>query len=463
MEIPMGNGHINVVFTMDANNADYAGAAIVSMLENAWEMTFYDIHFILDARWEYQDFLEHMRIITEYYGNCAIHCMYLNEKALNEARFDDMCTKATYFRMFLAKLLPDVEKCIYLDPDILVLGDLTSYYETDIADNYIAGVKDVAYFMNREKFKKNLKMIGFDDSYLSYVNGGSLLLHLGNMRKEQVEQRFLEALNAGAYFYCYDQDIMNSVCRDKLWLLPLKYNFPTVMTEKFNTEILKEMEIPEDELQEKLILHFLGLKPWNTGKIKQAGLWWQYAAKYEQILSKQIFERKEIPFFLDWKGLIVHLRAQKEIVIWGYSELSKAFIDYLLRDEISSVTGICDNDESKLGKEYRGIRVEDAEKFLSPDTCVVITSHLYFNTIKRQLLDMGMDESRILIYRRWSMIEIMAVDEAYQKDLISYIYEKELGIDGMGKTKEELKKYIYKDIGKYEALRKDYALDYWLK
>lgn len=463
MEIPMENGHINVAFVMDANYAEYAGVAIVSMLENAGKSTFYDIHFILDARWEYREFLEHMNLVENYYGNCAFHCTYVNEGVLNQARLDDMCATATYFRMFLAKLLPDVEKCICLDPDVLVLGDLTTYYEADISDNYIAGVKDVAYFMNQEKFKKNLIMNGFEASYLAYVNGGNLLVHLKKLREEQVEQKFLKAVKDGAYCYGFDQDIINRVCRDRIHLLPLKFNFPTAMTGEVNTEIFKKMEIQEDELKEALIFHFLGLKPWNTSKIKHAGRWWQYAAKYEQILSEQIFERREIPYFLDWKGLIGHLRAQKETVIWGYSELSKAFIDYLIRDGITNLTGICDNDENKRGLEYRGIRVEAAEELLSPDACVVITSHLYFNTIKRQLLDMGMDQSRILIYRRWSMIEIMTVDEVYQKDLISYIYEKELGIDGVGKTKEELRNYIYSDAERYEAVRKDYALDYWLK
>lgn len=51
-------------------------------------------------------------------------------------------SKAAYFRLLIPELIREYDKCIYLDCDIIVHGDLKELYEIELGNNYLAGVKD---------------------------------------------------------------------------------------------------------------------------------------------------------------------------------------------------------------------------------------------------------------------------------------------------------------------------------
>ena len=57
-------------------------------------------------------------------------------------------TSPTYYRLLLPALLPDVEKCIYIDGDTIVDGDISKLYAEDLGDNLVAGVKAFAFYRN---------------------------------------------------------------------------------------------------------------------------------------------------------------------------------------------------------------------------------------------------------------------------------------------------------------------------
>lgn len=69
--------------------------------------------------------------------------------------------------------MPDIDKCLYLDVDIVVQNDLTELYEQDMEEYYIAGVKAAGYYYPPEKKQRNmdrLEMPAFDQ----YINAGVL-------------------------------------------------------------------------------------------------------------------------------------------------------------------------------------------------------------------------------------------------------------------------------------------------
>lgn len=48
-------------------------------------------------------------------------------------------------QLIFASLIPDIlkeDKVLYLDSDIIVIGDLTSLFETDLGDSPVAAVRD---------------------------------------------------------------------------------------------------------------------------------------------------------------------------------------------------------------------------------------------------------------------------------------------------------------------------------
>ena len=48
----------------------------------------------------------------------------------------------TYYRLFIASLFPQYDKILYLDCDLVVLGDISKLYNTELEDNILAAVPD---------------------------------------------------------------------------------------------------------------------------------------------------------------------------------------------------------------------------------------------------------------------------------------------------------------------------------
>ena len=74
-------------------------------------------------------------------------------------------TRADYAKFKLCSIFPNTEKILYLDGDVIVLKDLTEFYNTDIEDYYIAGIDDLECGWADERKER-------------YFNNGVMLLNL---------------------------------------------------------------------------------------------------------------------------------------------------------------------------------------------------------------------------------------------------------------------------------------------
>lgn len=61
-----------------------------------------------------------------------------------ELQLRDYYTCATYYRIFIAGTFPEYDKAVYLDSDVAVRCDIAEFFDTEIGDNYVAGVRDGA-------------------------------------------------------------------------------------------------------------------------------------------------------------------------------------------------------------------------------------------------------------------------------------------------------------------------------
>ena len=52
-------------------------------------------------------------------------------------------TAATYYRLLIPELIPEYDKVIYADVDIIFRMDLSELYETEIGNNYIAATREL--------------------------------------------------------------------------------------------------------------------------------------------------------------------------------------------------------------------------------------------------------------------------------------------------------------------------------
>ena len=84
-------------------------------------------------------------------------------------------------------MFPEYKKGLYLDSDIIVLGDISKLYNNDIQDNIIGAcvdmsIQDVPEFLN---YVENA--VGIDRA--KYVNSGVLLMNLEKMREEKFSSK----------------------------------------------------------------------------------------------------------------------------------------------------------------------------------------------------------------------------------------------------------------------------------
>jgi len=136
---------------------------------------------------------------------------------------------ATYFRLFIADVLPlKVKKAIYLDPDLIIQGDLAELVEEHFDNHIVLAVPDAyaQYFhtppLTKIHFSDNIR---FKKSS-PYFNAGLLVINVQLWRTEQIGQRALEV--AIAYkdaLLFHDQDALNIVLADRWKALNPIWNF----------------------------------------------------------------------------------------------------------------------------------------------------------------------------------------------------------------------------------------------
>ena len=129
-----------------------------------------------------------------------------------------------YYRLCLAELLPEIERIIYLDSDIVVTGDIAKLYDLEFAtDQFIAGVND----MDSEELKEKI-------STSAYINSGVILFDLATIRRIKLNvveesikilQNFRERISLNI-----DQDLINIIFNDHIRLLDISWNAQSVGT-----------------------------------------------------------------------------------------------------------------------------------------------------------------------------------------------------------------------------------------
>ena len=63
----------------------------------------------------------------------------------------------TFFRLLIPELMPDYEKALYLDCDLIIKADVAELFDTDNQECYIAGVPDTVLAGHLNGYSNNKK------------------------------------------------------------------------------------------------------------------------------------------------------------------------------------------------------------------------------------------------------------------------------------------------------------------
>lgn len=207
---------MNIALSSDDNYAKYAGVVIASILYNNKNenLNFY----ILDGGItdENKEKINNLKIIAP----CNISFVKIDDSLFEDYKKIEThkyLSIATFYRLKLSSLLPNIDKILYLDCDVIVNSNIKELYNTDITQYYAAGVKDIA--CNTHHRKPILKNNSI------YVNAGMLLFNLEKIRNDKIEDKYYEyTLNNFDEIFIGDQQIINVVLQGHIKQLDDEWN-----------------------------------------------------------------------------------------------------------------------------------------------------------------------------------------------------------------------------------------------
>lgn len=211
---------------------------------------------------------------------------------LKDIYVDAKYTEAASYRLLLPELLPEYDKVMYIDCDVIVRNDLIELYQmTDLEKFYLAAVFEAPLDFQVERFK----LIGCDP--MNYINSGFLIMNLALMRQDNMVRKFLEALRVD-YLEFPDQDVLNQLCKGRiLGLAPYYNSIRTFYLPQYKKEFLRKYTDKDwQDIHKHGTMHYTGAKPWNHFTV-EFQLWWQY---YEQLPAtiKEEWEVNKNMYFL---------------------------------------------------------------------------------------------------------------------------------------------------------------------
>ena len=295
---------VKIGIAADNNRIYQALVLLTSLMENIGPNTKYELYILLCLKTKVK--LEQiLNSLFEKYEKNKLMISYItmNDSDYFKSTVNKFVSKSAYYRINFASLLPNYDKIIYLDIDIINFHDLSNLYQVNLKDDRYIGAA-----LNYAGFIKEIRSMGVPAEF--EVNSGVLLLNLKAFRKYNVENK-IKKLADNKYLNHFDETAINAVCFNNTEILPIKYNvqrgFYNLGYEKFKREFKdkqnEKYRYKNEELFEAYYnpvnLHFAGYhKPWNKKEnIQFKEYWWYYAnhTKYmNEIMNLYGYNNAEI-------------------------------------------------------------------------------------------------------------------------------------------------------------------------
>ena len=422
-----------IVFTPNEEYVIPTCVAILSILRTKKKNMRYKFYIVVSDKFdrEYLKFLERVRKLESKfdYQVIQIHSIDYDRQKITSCHL----TSSAYYRMALADVLMDYDKCIYNDGDIIVCDDLQEMFHVNLDNYYVAGVKEAGWLQKKEANLAITRKCGFpflDD----YICSGNLVINLAQMRSDGIQEEFKKQMNKG--YRSEDQDVINVCCYKKKYILPPKFG---IMNRWLYNNALSEMQNQVYSLKEineakqsPVVIHFAGMqvKPWSNLRTAYGEQWWKYA---KEILTEleyaEWYQRAEkATIKRDWSYLKRELAAHKSILIFGYGKAGKELFGVLKRWGYS-VECFIDSDSAKQKNCHEGCRVLSVEDALQEfQESVVVNSVQGFSTeIRNQLVMKGVDPNKIIDFNFKSEVYYLALAPEWREYEFKDICVKEFG------------------------------------
>ena len=288
---------IPIFYAIDDGYSKFVAVSIKSLIMNANNNYNYDINVIYEnLSEENAKKLKSLEtdnvkiILTEMNQNLSM----ITDKLGNRLR-EYTFTLTIFFRLFIPVMFPNYDKCIYIDADTVIPGDISRLYNEDLGNNYLGCIVDKSTIDNEILASYFEEVVGIPRD--KYINSGVLLMNSKKLRELKIDEKFLDLyIKYGFDVIAHDQDYINSMCYGHI---------------KYLSDIYDAMPNPNNkEVENPVIIHYnLFLKPWQYENVQYYDYFWKYAKStpfYDEILEiKNSYTNEDRKKDSEWMDLMV--------------------------------------------------------------------------------------------------------------------------------------------------------------
>ncbi len=288
---------IPIFYAIDDGYSKFVAVSIKSLIMNANNNYNYDINVIYEnLSEENAKKLKSLEtdnvkiILTEMNQNLSM----ITDKLGNRLR-EYTFTLTIFFRLFIPVMFPKYDKCIYIDADTVIPGDISRLYNEDLGNNYLGCIVDKSTIDNEILASYFEEVVGIPRD--KYINSGVLLMNSKKLRELKIDEKFLDLYTKyGFDVIAPDQDYINSMCYGHI---------------KYLSDIYDAMPNPNNkEVEKPVIIHYnLFLKPWQYENVQYYDYFWKYAKStpfYDEILEiKNSYTNEDRKKDSEWMDLMV--------------------------------------------------------------------------------------------------------------------------------------------------------------
>lgn len=311
---------IPIVLAANDEYSPMLGVTIQSVLANAKTTDYYHF-YIFHTNISKMHQMKLLHVQTE---QGQIEFMNLTEKMKGIRReTSNHLSIETVYRLFIPELLGQYEKIIYIDCDLVVNADIAELFKTDIGNCVLGAAPDVYTKEAKQHFEEILDVpceMGF--------NAGVLLISTSRFCQEKIKEKCFTLLqndweSRERKFIYMDQDVLNIVCKGKVKMLPMKWDFQWGCIKGFDLEpwgvYAEEYLKAQNNIK---IMHFSGAeKPWEYPEFNGSEYFWKYARQsifYEELLRKiHPLERQNEYYFDGLRFPYEMVKRNSEVVLYG--------------------------------------------------------------------------------------------------------------------------------------------------
>ena len=180
------NREIHIACSTDDNYAPLCGVMVCSLLDNNQGKPMH-VHVLAN----HLSVNNRQRLARQCVAYGALYTFHeVDESRLEGCQYRTTVhplSSAAYYRILLASILHDVSRVIYLDCDMMVMGDLQVVYDMDLKGHGVAAVQDYDTPVDMEHYRQ----LGLSEGD-KYFNSGFMVIDLDFWRQHNTERKLLE-------------------------------------------------------------------------------------------------------------------------------------------------------------------------------------------------------------------------------------------------------------------------------